>query len=576
MTRAPEMNGTRGGAAARRPLPLVGCGRALLLAAIVTASAGWAPEQSPPNGAEQVPPVDLGGGAAVANRRTAPETRSDTPPPADTVATAPELTATIQSPDGEAKSLRIVRDKSVVLKLSRAIEKASIAQPATADVVVLSPTEVVVTGKQFGTTQLVLIAEDGGQLVYDVLVEANVALLEQMVKTIAPTARIQAKSLFDYIVLTGTVPDATTAARIQEMAEVMSPGKVRNQMTVAGVQQVQIRCTVAEVNKSALRQLGFNWFAGGSTWMRDFFIANNLNQINPTFVQNRGLLNLLNGQQVFTLLPYQNGVNAQNLTFGFPRAELQFFVQALRQNSLARILAEPNLVCVNGQKASFLVGGEIPIPLALQNTFTVEYKKFGIQLDFTPWVEQGQKIRLLVAPEISDVDPTQAIVVTGFTIPAFRVRRFESTLEVGNGQTFAMAGLLNEFVRATAAKIPGVGDLPVIGTLFSSVSYQKDETELVVLVTPELAAPLDPQQATPVPGQLMREPNDAEFFFNQQLVGSGPPPKMRQQGVPRNTLPVNVYPQEPPPAAEDAPAASPMTTSLRGPHGMSYNDAEEQ
>src|SRR5262249_45760543 len=211
-----------------------------------------------------------------------------------------------------------------------------------------------------------------------------------------------------------------------------------------------------------------------------------------------------------------------------------------------------------------------------QNSFNVEYHKFGIALDFTPWIQGGQKIRLLVAPEVSDVDPTQSIIVTGFQIPAFRVRRFESTLEVGNGQTFAMAGLLNEAVRAIASKIPGIGDIPVLGTIFSSVSYQKDETELVVLVTPELVAPLDPQQVSPVPGQLMHEPNDAEFFFNQQLVGSGPPPKMMNHGVPQNTLPVNIYP--PPPNTnydEDAPAASPSPT-LPGPPGISFNDQEDK
>lgn len=540
---------------------------------------------------------DLGRSGAVANRG-AP---SDEPPP-DSVqmgsstprANAPAsaapnsqnvgtvdvaqptgpLTATVQSPEAGAKTLRIVKDKSVVLKLNRPIDKASIAQPEVADVVVLSPTEVVATGKKFGTTQLVLIAADGQQLIYDLLVEVNVELLDQIIKNNSPTSKVQARSLFDTIILTGSVPDATTAARITEIAELLSPGKVRNQMTVAGVQQVQIRCTVAEVNKAALRELGFNWFTGGATWMRDFFLANNLNQINPTFVQNRGLVNLLNGQQVFTLLPYQNGVNAQNLTFGFPRAELQFFVQALRQNSLLRVLAEPNLVCLNGQKASFLVGGEIPIPLALQNTFTVEYKKFGIQLDFTPYVEASQKIRLIVAPEVSDVDPTQQIVVTGFAIPAFRVRRFESTLEVGNGQTFAMAGLLNEAVRAQASKIPGVGDIPVIGTLFSSVSYRKEETELVVLVTPELAAPLDPQQVGPVPGQNMHDPNDEELFFGGQLVGGGPPPDIKGRGVPRTNLPVNVYPEGP--DMNSAPAAAPMATSLRGPHGMSYDDVEDQ
>jgi Flp pilus assembly secretin CpaC len=310
-----------------------------------------------------------------------------------------------------------------------------------------------------------------------------------------------------------------------------------------------------------------NWFAGGASWSRGFFLSNNLNQLNPTFVQNNGLADLLIGQQTYTLLPFQNG-NAVNLTFGFPRAELQFFVQALRQNGLVRVLAEPNVIALNGQKATFLVGGEVPIPLALQNTFSVEYKKFGIQLEFTPHLQSGQMIRMNVQPEVSDIDPTRQIVVSGFAIPAFRTRRFESTLEVGNGQTFAMAGLLNETVRASASKIPGIGDVPVLGTLFSSVQYTRDETELVILVTPELVGPLDPQQVGPVPGQNMPHPNDAELFLAGQIE-KPPVPAPPTDDVPRARPPVNAFT-----SGDRAWASSAMAMALRGTYGMSYDDDE--
>lgn len=519
-------------------------------------------------------PLPFGSGTLIAQVEPARPLASPpiTPALAGTPVVSPgngTFTATVQKATEASQLLRIVKDKSVILKLSQPITTASIAQPEVADVAVMSPTQVVATGKKFGSTQLVLQTRDGQQLIYDVLVEVNVQLLEDLVKSISPLSRVKAQSLFDTIVLTGAVPDAATAARISEIAELMSPGKVRNQMMVAGSQQVLIRCTVAEVNKSALRELGVNWFVGGTNWTRDFFVANNLDAINPVFVQNRGLQNLLVGQQVFTLLPYQNGAGNQNLTFGFPRADLQFFVQALRRNGLVRVLAEPNVTAINGQKATFLVGGEIPIPLALQNTFSVEYKKFGIQLEFVPYVDKGQIIRLVVRPEVSDVDPTRQIVVNGFAIPAFRTRRFESTVEVGNGQTFAMAGLLNETVRASASKIPGIGDVPVIGTLFSSVTYTRENTELIVLVTPELVAPLDPQQVGPVPGQLMSHPSDAELFFNQQL--EGPPIQLPPQtDVPRADIPVNVW------AGENAPAMSKGPPTLRGPYGMSYDDGEGQ
>jgi len=516
-------------------------------------------------------PLPFGAGALLAQAAptAAPVAPPSLPTPSRPAASDAVFTATVQGPTDASQLLRIVKDKSVILKLSRPINTASIAQPEVADVTILSPTQVVATGKKFGTTQLVLQTSDGQQLIYDVLVEINVQLLEELVKSIAPLSHVRAQSLFDTIVLTGSVPDSTTASRIAEVAELMSPGKVRNQMMVAGSQQVLIRCTVAEVNKTALRELGVNWFVGGTNWTRDFFVANNLDAINPVFVQNRGLQNLLVGQQVFTLLPYQNGAGNQNLTFGFPRADLQFFVQALRRNGLVRVLAEPNVTAINGQKATFLVGGEIPIPLALQNTFSVEYKKFGIQLEFVPFVEKGQIIRIVVRPEVSDVDPTRQIVVNGFAIPAFRTRRFESTVEVGNGQTFAMAGLLNETVRASASKIPGIGDVPVIGTLFSSVTYTRENTELIVLVTPELVAPLDPQQVSPVPGQLMGHPSDAELFLNQQLEGAKiQMPELTD--VPRADIPVSVWPNE------NAAAMSRNSPALRGPYGMSYDDGDGQ
>lgn len=476
------------------------------------------------------------------------------------------LTATVRQADEQTERIRLSKGKSALLTLNRPINRASIAQPEIADVAVLSPTELVVVGKGFGTTQLVLLTADGEQRVFDLLVEVNVALLEELIRATAPSSHVSVRSLLDTIVLMGSVPDAGTAQQVAELAELMNPGKVRNQLSVAGVQQVLIRCTVAEVNRTAMRELNMNWFFGPKI-SRDFFFANNLNGLTPHVVQNNGLANLLIGQPTYTLLPASNlAPTNTNLTFGFPRADLQFFVQALRTNGLVRVLAEPNLIAISGQKATFLAGGEIPIPIVLQNTFSVEYKKFGIQLDFTPHVVAGQIIRMTVQPEVSDVDPNRQVVIAGFTIPAFTTRRAESTVEVGNGQTFALAGLLNETVRATAQKIPGMGDLPILGTLFSSVAYTRNETELVILVTPELVSPLDPQQVGPVPGQGITTPNDYELFLNQQLEGR--PAPAEGQGVPRNELPVNVYPSTGPWAS------SAMTMALRGPYGMSFDDEE--
>ena len=289
--------------------------------------------------------------------------------------------------------------------------------------------------------------------------------------------------------------------------------------------------------------MGVNWAIGGSTLSRDFFFANNLNQINPTQFSSSGLSNVLQGQQAYSVAPNVNGVNT-NVTFGFPRIELQVFVNALRENNLFRVLAEPNLVAISGQTATFLAGGEVPIPVAqggaVAGAIVIEYKEFGVRLSFTPTVLGGQRIRIHVMTEISDAIPgTQA--VGGLPVFTFTTRRVESTVECGNGQTFAIAGLLQQSVQAIVSKIPGLGDLPVLGTLFSSTDYKQSNTELVVLVTPQLIEPLEPHQVAPPPGSLMTHPTDLELFTLQRLEGT-PLEKPEYDGVPRDLYPVRTRP----------------------------------
>jgi pilus assembly protein CpaC len=197
-------------------------------------------------------------------------------------------------------------------------------------------------------------------------------------------------------------------------------------------------------------------------------------------------------------------------------------VNALRENSLARTLAEPTLVAISGQTASFLAGGEVPIPVtqggAVAGAITIEYKEFGVRLAFTPTILGNQLMRLHVMSEVSDAVETSRVVGT-LPLFTFTTRRVETTVECGNGQSFAIAGLLSDNVRAISSKIPGVGDIPVIGALFSSVEYRNDKTELVVLVTPELVAAIDPQQVVTPPGADMRQPDDFELFGLGLLEG---------------------------------------------------------
>jgi pilus assembly protein CpaC len=213
------------------------------------------------------------------------------------------------------------------------------------------------------------------------------------------------------------------------------------------------------------------------------------------------------------------------LVLGFPNQDLEFFVEALAENQYMKVLAEPTLVSLSGQKANFLAGGEFPIPI-VQGTssgggtsISIEYKEFGIRLAFTPTVLGNGKIRLAVAPEVSDISDIGAVEIQGFRVPSILTRRAEAVLEMNSGQTFSMAGLLNQSVAARNSRTPFLGDLPILGSLFRSVSYQKGESELVVLVTPTLVEPLDHVANRPVPGDLHQSPNDWELFGRGRLEG---------------------------------------------------------
>jgi pilus assembly protein CpaC len=398
------------------------------------------------------------------------------------------------------------------------VREVRLAKPEFAEVTGVSPKQILVTGKSFGTTQMIVWINGDDQRVFDLAVDLELDRLMASIRAAVPRAKVKAHALLDAVVLSGRVPDAASAERVMQIAQVFSP-RVINQMQVAGAQQVLLHVTVAEVNRSASRRLGFNgWMAGDE--FRDMFFINNLDGINPA---NIGAPEAALATADIPFLVGSDGIpvtGQTTLSFGFPRVQMQVFVQALRENGLLRVLAEPNLLAINGEEASFLAGGEVPIPLITEDRIKVEYKEFGVRLNFTPAVLAEDKIRLHVAPEVSEVDYTNSIAVSGGTVPGFSTRRVETTIEIGSGQTFAIGGLLNERVRAVVRRVPGLGDVPVLGALFRSEDYRLDESELVVLVTPELVSPVSPNQVTYVPGANYVVPNDFELFLLGELDGS--------------------------------------------------------
>jgi len=439
-----------------------------------------------------------------------------TPHPSDTQTPPP---VTIDVLPRKTERITLTSHDSAAVNFQDHVNRVEVVDPNIAEVYVESPRRVLVTGREPGTTQLV-VQSNGHQRLFSITVMPNLDAVQNLIASVSPTADVSVHSIGGNIVLTGRAPDIETIAQIEQIAGV-SGATVVNQIRVAGVHQIMLRVVVAEVNREAIRRLGVNWAIGASDFSRDFFFANNLGQLNPTVFSNSGVANVRTGQQIFALAPNANGATT-NLTFGFPRAEFQIFVDALRENSLARILAEPNLAAISGQTATFLAGGEVPLSVVSStggtSTVSIIYKEFGVRLGFTPTSLGGQMIRLHVLSEVSEPVPSSQ-TVGGLPVFSFNTRRVETTVECGNSQTFAIAGLLNEEIRGIASKIPGLGDVPVLGTLFSSVDYQRDVTELVVLVTPELVEALEPQQLLPPPGAGMQPPTDAELFGLQLLEG---------------------------------------------------------
>jgi pilus assembly protein CpaC len=417
-----------------------------------------------------------------------------------------------------SRSMAIMIHRSVIVQTSVPITRADAVSDDVAEVQVVSPTELLITGRGYGRTNVVLWGGNDQQYVIEISVELDVEALNETLKSIDPLSSARARPLLGNVVLEGTVSSAEHARRMLEVAQMyMAAGsqegvEVQNHLDVAGEQQVMLRCVVAELNRSAARQLGINGFLAGDDFGEGFLI----NQLGGLNAINMGAPE---GARVDTTIPFLVGeggipVNPNvPLSLGFPRVQMQVFIKALSDNSLLRILAEPNLVAISGETASFLAGGEFPVPVPQgNNQVTIEFREFGVRLNFTPRVKAAQLIRLRVSPEVSELDFSTSASVQGFVVPGLKSRAAETTIEVGSGQTIVIAGLLSEETRAFASRMPGIGDVPILGALFRSVEYRKSRTELVIMVTPELVSPLDAHQVPGRPGDDHREPSDFELY----------------------------------------------------------------
>jgi len=426
------------------------------------------------------------------------------------------------------QTLRITVGESKIVETVAAFKRASVANPEVADQIVLSTKQVYLAGKNVGTTTLTLWGKDGKVAnVFNVQVSPDILRLKEQIHMLLPNeSNVKVMSSHDHITLAGSVSDMGSLSKVLALAEPYAPEKVVNMIEIGGVKQVMMEVKIAEMQRDVAKRLGVN-FSRRQDGHRDFSatLLNGLTAFNTSEYSivghpDQGPIRTLT--ELFDILP--SPVNTATFGFGIGNDLWTVFLDLLKEHGLSKILAEPTLIAESGQAAEFLVGGEFPIPIP-QNLgrITIKFKEFGVGLKFTPTVLANGRISIIVNPEVSELDFANGIQVSGFTVPAIETRRVKTVVELGDGQSFAIAGLLQENIRETVSKYPLLGDIPVLGALFRSTSFQKEETELVIIVTPHLVKPLDMVKQT-LPTDYYLEPNDFEFMLMGYMEGQATEP----------------------------------------------------
>ncbi|MFL5267904.1 MAG: type II and III secretion system protein family protein [Stellaceae bacterium] len=409
--------------------------------------------------------------------------------------------------------------KGTLIRLNAPAATVFVANPDIADVQVKSPSLIYISAKSPGETVIYAVdASDNVLLNSPVRVEHNLSRLRSSLRALAPGERISAESVEGNLVLSGIASDAGSAEKARALAASIA-GEVKgsqviNRMSVATPNQVSLHVRVAEVSLTALTAIGVNWTKLTSSLI--------INTNNPVFVPN---------------VPVQNAITFGRFAPLFGGNGLSATLDALAQEGLVTDLAEPDLVAMNGQTASFLAGGEFPVPIAGSSsatngvpTITVEFKSFGVSLAFTPTIIDAHHLNLRIRPEVSALSSVGAVSVPitstqTITIPALTVRRAETSVELGSGESFALAGLLQHTSEQDISKVPLLGDIPILGALFRSNRFQRNETELVIIVTPYLVNPSPTRLAAPTDGLV--HPSDPQQVLFADTYRQGLPAPAR-------------------------------------------------
>jgi pilus assembly protein CpaC len=421
----------------------------------------------------------------------------------------------------ELEKIELIVGKSALLRTPDPVKRASIADLEVANFNVLSPRELYITGKAAGVTNITLWQGKDILRVYDVVVTPDVSTFKQKLHDLFPEEKdIRVLSFDDSITLTGRISSAARLSQAVALAQVYVPkGKVRNLLEVTGVQQVMLEVKVSEMSRTLLNRLGVNWAYSNSDGEFGLGLLGQLAALatDESNLGNGGPFGLLVSPAANAIFRFNSGNGTHTV-----------MIDALEEEGLLKVLAEPTLIALSGQTATFLAGGEFPVPVPQGlGTVGIEYKSFGVALDFTPTVLDRNKISMRVVPEVSELDYTTALQFQGFVVPGLSTRRTSTVIELDDGQTFAVAGLLKDTVLDRVSKYPGLGDIPVLGNLFRSRAFQNQETELVILVTPHLVKPLDPD-AQAVPTDYYIKPNVIDFYVWGALEGALQKPSLEQ------------------------------------------------
>jgi pilus assembly protein CpaC len=493
------------------------------------------------------------------------------------------------SPETKVATLEVKLGQGRIVVLKESLTAPGGAQPvlalgdpSIADFVLLAPRQLRVVGRRLGTTDLSVTSSDGKTHSIDIHVVADLDPLRQQLRRVFPSSNVKLSQVLDQVFIEGEARDSRQAVQIVRsvtgflqsqqgmnaasarnttvgpappdtpppppapgQAGAPNPTIVRetsmggdapsagaadattaypsivNLLRVPGSQQVLLKVRIAELNRDAFRQVGGNFF--GIDRRSGSILGTQVGGAN-VFAQGS---NVVNGQPGNKLVgSAAEALSGQTTFFGIlQQGNLEFLLNALRRNSMLKVLAEPNLMALNGQQASFLAGGEFPVPVpqvsasGVAPTITVQFKKFGVQLDFLPAIMDGDVVRLTVDPVVSTIDFTigATLVAGGTPVPGLNTRQAHTTVELRPGQTLAIAGLLSIVLDGQTNRIPGLGDLPILGPFFSNTTNQRVEKELVVLVTPYLVEPMSPNQVPLGPGDEVGTPTDWEFYFLNRI-----------------------------------------------------------